>query len=433
LLLTCVAPGCGEREDQAAPDAAHANHAQIDAGAQPRAIERPAADDADGDKPLAPFHRRLRAVERREPGAMARIAVFSESTNASDFVTSELRRLLQARFGDGGKGWVPIAKGWGAHLHQDVEWSHSGWRPYIVNWGKAPLGRYGLGGVLFTSAGRGSWAMYGTARRGTAGRTVSRFRLFYLAWPGGGEVSLRLDDGEPDRLDTRADALEDRVHEVRASLGAHRLEMRSGDGEVRLYGVVMETDGPGVVVDALAYPGVSAGQLDHFDPEHLAAQVGLRETDLLVFWLGGADVGVRAFSREWILEHFGGAIRNMRRGRPEASCLVVSTLDRARARDGRVRSRPGVAGVVAAQEAVARAEGCGYFDLYGATGGEGTMERWSRSGPRYAAPDLTHLTAAGAAHVGALLHRELLRGYEAFLDPSDSIVGSDPSRMVRRR
>ena len=92
-----------------------------------------------------------------------------------------------------------------------------------------------------------------------------------------------------------------------------------------------------------------------------------------------------------------------------------------------------MAGVVAAQEAVARAEGCGYFDLYGATGGEGTMERWSRSGPRYAAPDLTHLTAAGAAHVGALLHRELLRGYEAFLDPSDSIVGSDPSRMVRRR
>jgi len=68
--------------------------------------------------------------------------------------------------------------------------------------------------------------------------------------------------------------------------------------------------------------------------------------------------------------------------------------------------------LIAAQAATARAAGCGYYDLYQATGGEGTIERWYRSSPRRAAPDLIHLTEAGARTVGMLLYRALLQGFD---------------------
>ncbi len=417
------------RPDEAAPDAAAADAALADAGAaaggpELSALRIPAAeleglprqiDDPTGEA-MTHVYGRLLAAARREPGALVRIAVYTVSTNGSDRVTGTLRRELQARFGDGGKGWVPIAPGWGAQQHRDVEWTHRGWRTFIVNWGEAPLGRYGLGGVLVTGAGRSSRATFGTVDEGPCGRSVSRFRLFYQGWPQGGEVWLSVDEGEPQRLGTRSAEVEDRVHEVRVPAGAHRLALRGGEGELRLYGVVMETEGPGVVMDALMMLGVSAGQLESFDAEHLATQVRLRRTDLLVFWLGGNDVMHRDFSRQWLLEHYGGAIGHARRGRPEASCLVISTLDKAYEDDrGRTRSRRRVPAVVAAQEEVARAQGCAFFNLYEATGGEGTMERWARSAPRMAAPDLLHLTEAGAEHVGGLMTQALLAGYDGFL------------------
>ncbi len=361
------------------------------------------------------FYRRLLAVARGESGAVARISVYAVSTNASDWVTSALRHALQERYGDGGKGFVPITPGWGAQVHQDVAWSSRGWRPYIVNRGEAPLGRYGLGGVLATNIGRRSQALFGTVSDGPSNRSLSRFRLFYQAWPRGGEVEIRFDTGELALVSTRAEAPVDRIHEVRVSPGEHEIVVRPREGQLRLYGVVLENEGPGVVVDALTLLGISTRQLVNFDLDHLSTQFRQRESDLVIFWLGGPDAMRTGFTREGFVERYGEVIGHVRRGRPEASCLVVSTLDKAYEFNGRVRSRRRVAEVVAAQEAVARARGCAFFDLYSATGGEGTLARWDRERPRFVAPDLTHLTLAGARHVASLLERALLRGFDDFL------------------
>ncbi|GAB5543258.1 MAG: hypothetical protein SangKO_030180 [Sandaracinaceae bacterium] len=240
------------------------------------------------------FYRRLAAVERDEP-VLARMGVYGTSTNGADRMTSQLRRLLQRRFGDGGKGWVPVAAGWRYQRHQDVEWRYDHWRTYVVNRANGPLDRYGWGGVLAVNRHRGAESEFATTASGPGSR-VSRFRIFHQAFPEGGRLSVRVDDGPPRIIDTSASEPTDRVEEIEVPDGAHTLQLSAvGEGEgqgeedLRLYGVTMERDGPGVVVDGLALIGAFTRVLRLFDREHLSTQVRQRDPNLVVFWMGANE------------------------------------------------------------------------------------------------------------------------------------------------
>ena len=361
------------------------------------------------------FYERLEAVARHEDGAMARISFYSDSVNGTDLVSSALRHAMQARFGDGGKGFVPIAKGWPTHFHRDVVWlDQRTWSTEVVNRGNAPAGRYGLGGVVATSRGRRSMTTFRTVAAGPAGTAVSRLRLFYLAWPRGGSVSVAVDGGAPAVVDTRADEAEDRVFDVAVDDGPHAFDVRAVDGRVRLYGVVMERDGPGVVVDGLMLIGARARRLVHFDAGHLGRQVALRGTDLLLFWMGANDAESSYFDETGFVADYSAGIEHARAGRPDASCLVMSITDMGERPGGATRRR--VPGFVDLQRQVALDRGCAFFDLFEATGGPGTARRWFRSQPRLISGDYTHLTPDGARAVGEILHHTLLRGLSEHLD-----------------
>lgn len=350
------------------------------------------------------FHRALRATARREASAMTRIAVYSDSLNASDRITSVLRHAMQERFGDGGKGFVPIVPGWPYQVHQDVDWERrGGWRTEVVNTRGAEGDRYGLGGVLARNAGVGS--------RATFGADASRYLLFYQAWPEGGDVVLRVDDEREARVPTRAAGVEDRVYALDVPGGEHELEVRVENGEARMYGIAIENDAPGVVVDGLMLVGAFTRVLSHFDREHWAKQIALREVDLLVFWLGGNDAASQTTMLDpaRYTETYASSIAAARAGRPQASCLVVAPLDSRDARRNRVRR------LVEAQREVATQTGCAFFDAWAATGGEGTMARWQRASPRLAEADGKHLTSPGARVVATLLYQSLLRSYDDWI------------------
>ncbi len=368
------------------------------------------------------FYARLGRVSRGER-VLARMGVYGTSTNGADRMTSQLRRLLQRRFGDGGKGWVPVAPGWRYQRHQDVEWSAEHWRTYVVNRGDAPLDRYGYGGVLATNRHRGAVSTMATVDDGP-GSSVSHFRLYYQAWPGGGQVRLQVDEGTPRLLSTRADVVEDRVETIDVADGSHELVIRAvgdegddTDGDLRLYGVAMERDGPGVVVDGLALIGAFTRVLRLFDHDHLADQVRARDPDLLVFWMGANDAVSQsvAFVEERYTRHYRGILRRYREANPSMSCMVMSVLDKGERVDGRIRTRPRVPRLVETQRAVALAEGCAFFDTFEAMGGEGTMGRWYRNRPRLVTDDLGHLTASGSRIMGTLVYRALLKGYDDWI------------------
>jgi lysophospholipase L1-like esterase len=293
--------------------------------------------------------------------------------------------------------------------------------------------RYGYGGLLVHSSG-GAAATWSTPKRGF-GQSATKFELWYAKQPNGGRFEILVDHASKVVVETAGPRLEDAWRAVPVAPGSHTFTVRAaGGGDARAYGVVLEADGPGVVWDGMALIGGSTRGLATQDPEHVAAQIRHRRLDLLVFMFGGNDME-RGYvdlkeSMEPYYDEFGRVLRNFRAGRPEASCLVMSVTDHGRrAPNGRIVSRKFAKTLADAQREVARRNGCGFFDTYAATGGEGTVARWFSASPRLISSDLGHPNSLGHEVIAGLLANALLYGYEQY---RDRVEGSPLPELAHR-
>lgn len=370
----------------------------------------------DPNDAMRPFYEALLETAERRDQAITRVAHYGDSSIAGDGITGTLRRRFQQRFGDAGHGFMLMARGTMPYRHTDVSHRASGsWR--LIQLVRAGLREhtYGYGGVQSRSVA-GATADFGASDRGPVGGSVSRFELWYQEHPRGGRVDLRVDDGERVVLSTRGDAVRDAWHTVEVPDGDHRLQVRAiGGGESRLYGMVLERDGPGVVYDSLGMVGARGRRMLGYDLEHFRGQHAHRGTNLIVLGFGGNDAD-DGRTPEQFEEDFRAIARFVRRARPEAACLLMAPLDQARRDErGGIETLGPVPIIVEAQRRAARAEGCAFFDTYAAMGGEGAMRRWFRSNPRLAFGDFRHATPAGYQVIGNMLYKALLKGFADFL------------------
>lgn len=367
---------------------------------------------------LRAFFLRLQQTANRLPHAKTRIAYYGDSSIAADHITSTLRRRLQKRFGDGGHGFVLIARGGMAYRHLGLEHrANNHWLLYPVTRKARRDGRYGYGGVMYR-ASPGARARFGTTDEGAVGHRAGEFAIYYQAHARGGRLGLNLDGKPLEELDTRNEVTEDKVHRIRpGDDGAHRLELRyRGGGDLRLYGVAMETQAPGLVLDSLGLVGARAKRLLNFDADHIAGQMRFRRPSLVVLAFGGNEAGDGPSSVERVQSVYTRVIRRMRRGASEASCLVLAPLDQARRDDrGRVQTMPAVPIIVEGQKRAAIAEGCAFFNTFSAMGGNGSMAKWLRARPQLASSDLRHATPLGYEVIGTLVYKALMAAFQKHL------------------
>ncbi len=365
---------------------------------------------------MTKFYEALLATAEQRAGALTRVGHWGDSSIATDLITVTMRRRLQKRFGDGGHGFILIARGTMPYLHRDVyHRSSSDWETRQIVMNQDREGRFGYGGVQFRATG-GSNATFGTDSDAPVGRTVARFDIFYQRHPAGGTLRYRLDDGELQEVSTRGEQGDGFV-EVRAPDGPHSLSIRAGGGgQLRLYGIALEREGPGVVYDSLGMVGARARRMLAYDEEHLRAQLDHRDVDLLVLGFGGNEAGDPMRDGAAYEAEYGRVIRRMRAGRENMGCLVFAPLDQAqRDEGGSARTMTSVPIIVAAQRAAALREGCAFYDTFAAMGGEGAMSRWVRSRPALAMSDLRHATPAGYEVIGNMLYKAMLKGFAEYL------------------
>jgi lysophospholipase L1-like esterase len=98
---------------------------------------------------------------------------------------------------------------------------------------------------------------------------------------------------------------------------------------------------------------------------------------------------------------------------PDASCLVVGAMDRARVENGQISSMKIIQLIIAEQRRAADELHCAYFDTYHAMGGWGAMPAWVKRGLGQA--DMTHPTGVGAMRVGNWLYQALMQRYDQYL------------------
>ena len=330
---------------------------------------------------------------------------------------------MQQRFGDGGAGLVLLKRYSPSYKPASVlfkggdRWTHC----YIAYMCRGD-GHYGIGGLI-VSASAGASTSIATLRPGDdaeaseIGTQFAHAELWYAASSGGGTINLEIDGALAKAVDSKAPEIEglvDRWEQLDVAPGPHTLEISAGgSGKARVYGVVLETDGPGVVWDSTSMIGAFTKRLLAWDPDHIAAQIDHRDPALIVFTYGGNDlrrIVAGTLDEDTYVEEAGAVIDLVRAGKPEASCLVTSVIDHGRSGTYDVQSKH-VAEMVAAQRRVAAEHGCAFFDTWAAMGGPDSIRAWLRASPKLAEPDLKHLNRRGRELMGQWIHEALMAGY----------------------
>lgn len=352
------------------------------------------------DDPSGTVGGHLRAALARAGagGERARLTFFGASHTASDQFTSVIRDTLRRGVGDGGSGLVMPAAPFSLYDMRDFAVPVRG--PFVGRFvrgrTRAP-GRYGRAGMVLEVARAAS-----TTLRPHPATRVAHVELWLDGRAGGGSVALEV-AGHEITTSTDASGL------VRASLdvpaGRHPITVRTlGDGPVRIFGVLSESDSTGVVVEAFGVPGARARDQMPWDEASLAEQLALRPPDLIAIGYGTNESGDGTPLAE-VEADVVATLTRLRAAAPSAACLVIGPGDRPRRRDGVWTARPRSDAINALYHRTARAQGCAYFDLLAFLGGAGGIAGWVAAD--LALSDHVHLTDPGHSRVARALLREL--------------------------
>jgi hypothetical protein len=377
--------------------------------AMPFDVPLPPLVDAEG-RALAPFYRRFTELLRSKTTDHLRIAVYGDSNLTEDLLTGEMRRVLQARYGDAGHGYVAFGKPWAWYRHMDVEHDLEprAWRSLAVSTDAARDQAYGVGGIAAESLSGSARAWVRTAPSSApVGTRVSRLHVFYLERPGGARFKVRVDGEDLATIATERDRLATGYRQLSVPDGPHGIGFVADRG-VRLFGVALERETPGIVIDSLGVGGANEVLLARMNPSIVREALAHRRYDLVVFHTGATeddDAGHDAALTERIRLH--------RAVLPDAACLVLSPTDFAYGTEKKPRVSKRITRLARRKERVAAENGCGFWDYHAAMGGERSMLKFRASGMAHA--DLAHLNQRGAAYMARRFLRALFSGLEQYV------------------
>lgn len=358
---------------------------------------------------LARFHAALADAGARP----VRVAMFGASGTAADTHTAYVRAYLQARFGDGGPGWVPLgrAKRWSRHAEVAIR-SSEGWQVlHAVAHRDGSVLALGPQGLAFEAKSSRAWVEL-ASRPGRA-QTIRSIELVAMTQPRGGTLRVQVDGGAPIEHTTRAEVTAILRIPIAVAPGPHTIRVAlRGDGPVRLFGAALES-GAGVVVDTLGVDGARARNWQRWDPAIWRDAVATRPPALVTIAYGtneavDLDRPIAAFVEDYAL-----VLERVRQTFPDADCLVLGPGDFPERVGDTWVARPRLGEIVTAVRGLAADHGCGFWDELAFMGGAGSMVRWVQSDPPLAREDHLHFRPLGAAVKGHELVDALVLGYDA--------------------
>lgn len=348
----------------------------------------------------------LQALEQGN-GETVRITWLGDSHTAADFWTGEVRRRLQARFGNAGPGFVSFALGGRRHEVASVKVKGT-WKQEPKSGASRSRqldGQFGLSGRRLHGFPGASLEV----RSGLA--TDSTWALLYRMHPSQSRAPfLELRDA----ADQVVSANEQ--HEAGFEVATFELPSGSGPlavhvkrGQFLLWGMVVEAAKPGLVLDALGINGARLRTMLAWDTGAWASQLAWRKPHLVVLSYGtnetgdGGDMGryAEAYAEVVAQIHATGA-----------ECMLAGPTDR-QGDDG--HTMPEVEALDAHQREWADRLGCLYYSPFMAMGGRGGYGHWRRHKPQLAATDGVHLTISGYRFLAEHWVEQFLDKYERYV------------------
>src|SRR5688572_16897546 len=361
---------------------------------------------------LEQFFRGLDAAEKQQQNGRVLMAFFGDSHTASDSMTSRIRQTFQAKFGDAGRGLVAAGRPAARHYYQrDVRYGASGaWKAAVG--GHRDPEPFGIAGLRVYGERKGAQLWVETCADCPAGKTVAQFEILYLAAPERGTLKYRVDEQPWQTLPMKTQPIE-APHPARVVIavpdGPHKLTMEhSGGGPIDLFGVVLERQQPGVIVDSLGVVGRRLGSLRSWDWSIIGEQLATRDPRLVVLQYGTNESDDPDLDLEALAKYYDETILRIRAAAPTASILILGPPDMGVREAGKACDRmkppkrnkpkptdepapadvqdvipecqwrtPGaIREIIAVEHAAAVRNKVAFFDTFAAMGGADKMNEW---------------------------------------------------------
>jgi lysophospholipase L1-like esterase len=342
-------------------------------------------------------------------GGPVRVLHYGDSPTTGDLITSDARVMFQKQFGDGGAGFVLIAKPWAWYFHRGVDMDSSQWTIDVAGDTQIKDGLHGLGGASFQG-------LPGAVANFSVKDHQRTAEVAFLEQPEGGTFSFEADGNELGKVETAAEERHPAWKSFELPPGTKKFTVRVEGGRVRLYGVEFSKAQPGVLYSSLGVNGANITLLSRaFNGPHWTAQLHHYKPDLVVLAYGTNESGFPKFVDSTWAAEMKLAVKRVQTALPGASILLMSPMDRGERNErGEIETIAAMPRLVKIEAKVAEDTGVAFFNTFQAMGGEGTMGRWYAAEPRLVGSDYIHPMPAGAKIVGELLYGALRDGYNEY-------------------
>lgn len=368
--------------------------------------------DHSGHEQMSAFYEKLARLARGHAKDHVRILMYGDSNLTRDDISGELRRTLQKAWGDGGHGYIGVGKPWPWYIHNDVRHgaAPNAWKVYSMSTDQVADHLYGFGGLAAQNIVERARAWVSTAETSSpVGRTASRVDVLYLERPGHGAFHVSVDGKHLARVDSHGAAVRAANRRFELPDAAHRVELESEADLVRLLGVVLERDRPGVVVDSVGIGGVNVELLVRGDRALAVETLRMRQHDLVISLTGATEPdspGHVTALEELVARH--------KAALPDAPFVIMSPPDLAGGTLDNPMPSVRIEQIDKQDRRAAQEAKTMFWDFRGAMGGKLSIVRFAER--KMAWNDFIHLTGSGGHYMGRRFAYALMRDFSKYLE-----------------
>ncbi len=323
-----------------------------------------------------------------------RIAYLGDSFIESDFITNDLRQLLQKEFGGNGIGFIPITTiSTGMRRSMDHSFSND-WEVSHLHNNKNNL-PLGLSGYAFT-ANENSYCQY---------KNKDNHQSVKLFYQSDSHTTITVNENAKINLPNTYNTIA--TIDLPVS-DTNLLKLNFTKDNAIYYGLSFE-DTNGVFVDNFSFRGTNGTQLLKLDTNHLKAFDNIQEYQLIVLHYGINVIGNNNKKLDWYRIGLNKTIQFVKTQFPHAAILLIGCSDKSTKTNGVYQTDEGIPELIKIQETIAEQNHIAFWNLYENMGGHNAMQQWVNGENTLANKDYTHITFKGAQKIATLLYKNLTK------------------------
>ncbi|MCR4765910.1 MAG: SGNH/GDSL hydrolase family protein [Bacteroidaceae bacterium] len=342
---------------------------------------------------------------------MVRVAYYGDSFVEGDILTSDLREMLQKRYGGRGIGYTPITS-ISSGFRVTVRQSSRGFsRHSIMDTIAFDRSLQDVSNHYFKADSTASIRFSGQTRNYAYLDTFARASFFFIP---DSSVTITAAVNGKNVLDKEFEGDQLQMAEVEGKIGNVTFTVLESDSSALFYGVAMD-DKSGVALDNFSMRGASGLNVRSIPAKMMRRFYQLRPYDLVILHYGLNVATQRGTNYDNYIRGMQTTIQHIKEYYPGAGILVVSVADRDyKTNEGEIETMPGIRNLVRYQQNLAAQESVAFWNLFEAMGGNASMKNLVEAKPAKANYDYTHINANGGKYLAKLLFDALVYGKDQY-------------------